>query len=369
MKGSSKNILIYYSNHLKSFDLTSLIFELQKYSANVYLLTTGDKGKLHKQLEEKNIQTFSIDFKKNKTYYIKQSKYLIRFIKKNKIDIVYSHTQINNFIASLSQLFSKSEFYMCRHHTDYVWNGKNKSAKLMDWLINRLSKNMVAISDKVYNQVVKVEGVSSEKVHQINLGYDFSLYPKVNQITSQKIKQTYKSDFLLLNIGRLIPLKRQRLLIEACSLLAKKDINFKLIILGEGSEKENLTLLIEELDLKEKVHLIGFKENALDFIDAADLIVHPSNSEASSTIGKECALIKTPIMACKTVGDFDSYLNEQNGYLIDLELTAAKLSTHIEKAFLDKKSLKSKGEMLHNEVINKFGIENVIPAYKELFNL
>ena len=52
---------------------------------------------------------------------------------------------------------------MTRHHSDYVYNGNNRMAKIFDKIINTLSKNIIAISDKVKDQMINVEGVSPNK--------------------------------------------------------------------------------------------------------------------------------------------------------------------------------------------------------------
>lgn len=364
---NKKTILIYYNSGLMSIDLLSLMIELQKVNYNVIFLTNSPKGALHNELENKGIATYSKTFEKNKLFYFKHIFYLARFIRKHKVDIVYSHIQINNFITSITQYISKASFYMCRHHSDYVWNGNVRSAKLMDKIINRFSKNIVAISDKVYQQLVDVENVSPKKVHRINLGYDFDLYASPNSSEANTIKSTYSSSTLLLNIGRLIPLKRQALLIEACSILIKKGVDLKLIILGEGTEYSKLDSLVKLHNLQENIFLLGYHTNVMDYIEAADLIIHPSESEASSTIGKEVGLAKKTIMACNNVGDFSTYMNTENSFLIEKKLTPLTLSSAIENAIKDKDLLIQKGKLLNQIIISSFDIKRIIKSYQNLF--
>jgi glycosyltransferase involved in cell wall biosynthesis len=350
-----------------SIDLLSLMIELQKTGYIISFLTNSKKGVLHQRLEEAGIKTYTTEFVKNNLFYLKHAKYLARFTKEHKVDIVYSHVQVSNFIATLAQNFSSSTFYMCRHHSDYVWNGKNKSAKLMDKFINRFAKNIVAISDRVYNQMVKVEKVKKYKIKRINLGYDFNLYPKPSLTEVTKIKKAFCTELLLLNIGRMIPLKRQIILIEACSILKKKGLNFKLIILGEGVLKNKIEKLIIQKNLLEHVYLTGYVDNVQDYILASDLIVHPSESEASSTIGKEVALLEKTLIACKEVGDFHIYINDDNGFLIPVKQTSKSLAIEIEESIKDKELLITKGKLLNEAVINNFSISNVVNSYKNLF--
>lgn len=367
MKQPNKNILIYYSSGLMSIDLLSLMIELKKVGYNLYFLTNSAKGSLHEELERNSIKTYTKEYNKNIFSYLKHATYLARFTKKHKIDIVYSHIQVNNFISTIAQYLSPSKFYMCRHHSDYVWNGKVRKAKIMDKVINRFSKNIVAISDKVYDQLIQVEGVAAEKVHQINLGYDFSLYPKPNLDSINKIKNELNCDFRILNIGRMIPLKRQLLLVKACEILIKKGINLKLVILGDGEERKKIESYVIEHNLAKSIILKGYVGNVIDYISASDIIVHPSESEASSTISKEVALENKTLIACEGVGDFDNYLNKFNGYLISKNQTSNSLANEIEFILKNKSLLNEKGVLLNKTIINKFSIDKVIPSYQKLF--
>ena len=367
MSLSNKRILIYYSSNKLSVDLLSLMIGLKSVGYDVSFLTSCPKGILHEKLENKGIKTNSIMYKKNILFFIKHILYLSRYTQKNKIDIVYSHIQVNNFIASIAQFFSKSTFYMCRHHSDYVWKGNIKKAKIMDRIINKLSKHVVAISDKVYSQLIDVEKVNKKKIIRINLGYDFDLYPKVDTLKVKTLKKKYKTDFLLLNIGRLIPLKRQGMLIESCNILKNEGYEFKLIILGEGTERNKLKTLIKEYQLEKYVFFEGYVTNPLDFISASDIVIHPSESEASSTIGKEAALTKTPIMACQEVGDFEDYLDNSLGYLINKKITKDKLASEIMNIYAQKNKLYQKGILFHDKIINKFDINNILKEYIKAF--
>jgi glycosyltransferase involved in cell wall biosynthesis len=60
-------------------------------------------------------------------------------------------------------------------------------------------------------------------------------------------------------------------------------------------------------------------------LSAADLIVHPSITEASSSLIKEAGLVNKPVIVCSGVGDFDQYIeHDKNGYLIKGDNEAAE---------------------------------------------
>src|SRR5690606_38335292 len=83
----------------------------------------------------------------------------------------------------------------------------------------------------------------------------------------------------IIGVGRLTKSKQVDVLIKGYknSELSKKGI--KLLILGDGAEKSNLSQLITDLNLTDFVELIGYKKNVFEFIKKAKTLVLTSKSE------------------------------------------------------------------------------------------
>ena len=78
---------------------------------------------------------------------------------------------------------------------------------------------------------------------------------------------------ILVGIGRLTKQKNFSLLINAFKEIEKKYNEYNLIILGSGEEKNKLINLIKLYNLKEKVHLIGYKDNVYKYLKSADCFI------------------------------------------------------------------------------------------------
>jgi glycosyltransferase involved in cell wall biosynthesis len=147
--------------------------------------------------------------------------------------------------------------------------------------------------------------------------------------TARKLENR-KSDFIHLNdnglftffsIGRLHKVKGFDFLIKACSLLGNKNINFRCYIAGEGEEKEELKLLINNLALDKKVILTGKLEDGdiNDLLCHVDCIVIPSLSESIPLVLSEGVNTHKPFIVTN-VGDM-GYLTEKYklGYVVEKE--------------------------------------------------
>src|SRR5690606_25216854 len=75
----------------------------------------------------------------------------------------------------------------------------------------------------------------------------------------------FKNQKYIVSAGRLIQLKGFDLLIKAFALIKVRHPDLKLIILGEGTERENLEALAKELGIMESVLLVGFQDNVYPY--------------------------------------------------------------------------------------------------------
>jgi len=102
--------------------------------------------------------------------------------------------------------------------------------------------------------------------------------------------------------GRLIKLKNLSRLIRA--LANVKNNNYKLIIFGQGPERENLASLIKELGLENKVEIKGrIEQNKLiNFIGGCRFFILPSITEISPNLALECLSLRKPIILTKEIG-------------------------------------------------------------------
>ncbi|MEL7552236.1 glycosyltransferase [Pseudomonas protegens] len=80
-------------------------------------------------------------------------------------------------------------------------------------------------------------------------------------------------------LGRLVPVKGHTYLLQAFAQLKDKYPKTQLAIIGAGREEANLRAEIERLGLQGRAHLLGFKENALQYVRAFDIWTMPSLAE------------------------------------------------------------------------------------------
>ena len=122
----------------------------------------------------------------------------------------------------------------------------------------------------------------------------------------------------ILDIGRLIPSKNHQMLIKTFSVFHKKYPQYKLLIFGEGSERDNLTNLITELALQDYVEIRGFSSTIYDELQKGGIYVSTSISEGLSNSLVEALAMGIPTVAtdCPVGGPRSCIRDGENGFLI-----------------------------------------------------
>ena len=137
-------------------------------------------------------------------------------------------------------------------------------------------------------------------------------------IKKSKIKYNIRlnnNQLHLINVGRLIDQKDQMTLLKAVNLI-KDKINFNLLIVGEGEEKNKLLNYVKKNNLSKKVKLIGYKNNPYNLIKRSDIFILTSSYEGLPNVLLETQVLKTYIISsnCPT-GPREILLNGKAGSL------------------------------------------------------
>ena len=114
--------------------------------------------------------------------------------------------------------------------------------------------------------------------------------------------------------------------------------------------------------------MLGFKTNFVDLMAAADVLVHPSLTEASNSAVKEMGMLEKAVIVCEGVGDFNDYIeNGVNGFLISTKDTEVHLEKIMREMYSNKHDLKKIGMNLRDTVHAKFDrSEKIFNMYLEL---
>ena len=177
---------------------------------------------------------------------------------------------------------------------------------LRNWSINS-AEIVITPSDHLKNFVSEL-GFSNE-ILKINNGVD---------ITDIKRTNVHKADINLLIISRLVIQKNINIVIEAMELLDNKNV--KLSIIGEGGEFNKLEGVIHELNLQNRVQLLGKIDNnkISQFLLTADIFIQASDYEGLPHSVLEAINNEVPILSTEVGGCKDLLNDGERGFIIPI---------------------------------------------------
>lgn len=124
--------------------------------------------------------------------------------------------------------------------------------------------------------------------------------------------------FLLCSVGKIEPVKGYDRLARVHKRLADAGIKNKVYILGNGSQKGEITAYLKQNHLEDSFIFLGYKTNPYKYVSKCDLFVCSSISEGFSTAVTESLIVGTPVCTVEVSG-MKEMLGDNNEYGIVTE--------------------------------------------------
>ncbi|MGN7861650.1 glycosyltransferase [Microbacterium sp. 22303] len=193
------------------------------------------------------------------------------------------------------------------HSTSYAL-----PTRVLGRLLNRYADLCIAVSPEVADSVTTI-GFRQKRV--ILAGVDRG---RMRQwiVANPHAVSTFRRELgmddsapLVVSVGNLYEDKRHKLLLESVASLPEK---VHVVIVGEGPARDALERQIDEMGMSSRVHLLGRRADAWQWMAVADVVAHPSAREGLPIALTEARVVGVPTVAFD-VGGVSSVLDESAG--------------------------------------------------------
>jgi 1,2-diacylglycerol 3-alpha-glucosyltransferase len=160
-------------------------------------------------------------------------------------------------------------------------------------------------------------------------GVDLTPFKTVIQPIDRAIFGFSTADIVSIYVGRLAPEKNLSFLIRAFFGVAMAFDRARLLVVGDGPDRENLEALVKHMNIGSKVFFTGMVEykDIPAYLAASDIFVTPSSSETFGLSTVEAMAAGIPVLGIDTVGTGDIIEDGITGFITidDLAVFTAKL--------------------------------------------
>ncbi|HQA27850.1 MAG TPA: glycosyltransferase family 4 protein [Brevefilum fermentans] len=242
-----------------------------------------------------------------------------------------------------------------RPYNDPVWN------KYLGELFER-ADGLHFVSEWLRDKALAL-GAPEEKSKVIYAGVDSDFFNP-----TQKIKIDIQRQIKIISTGRLVELKGYQYAFKAVKLLLDQGLDIHYSIIGEGTAREQLSRLANDLEIVKNVSFLGTKDKTelRGLLDSSDIYLQPSLTEALGGAVLEACSMALPVVASSVGGIPEIIQNEANGLLVPPKNPEA-LACAIKQLVENPPDAQEMAASARKTVENKFSIEQETKKWLELY--
>jgi sugar transferase (PEP-CTERM/EpsH1 system associated) len=249
-------------------------------------------------------------------------------------------------------------------------DGSNARHLRLKRLFRPLVTRYTAVSKDLARYLESGIDVPAWRVHQIYNGVDTSLF-RPSTYDSPSDSTMAERSFTIGTVGRLQPVKNQRLLVRAfgaaVSRAPRSMATARLIMVGEGPMRPALESAIAESSLQSRVQLVGARNDVPDVLREMDVFVLPSLAEGISNTILEAMATGLPVIATRVGGNSELIEDERTGALVETGDWSALADRLI--AYASDPTLRARhGRAARVRAEHEFSLDAMVRSYTALYD-
>lgn len=302
-------------------------------------------------------------------YVLALSSKLAEVVEKYDLDIVHVHYAIPHaYAAYMAKQMLKEKgvnlpIVTTLHGTDITLVGSHPVYKTaVEFSINN-SDVVTSVSESLKEDTLRLFNINKE-IDVIHNFIDFSKQKNVNDEDCKRETLAKSQEKIITHISNFRPVKR---VLDVVSVFyeIQKSIPSKLLMVGDGPDREKAEIFAKEMGIKKKILFMGKSDEVREILCFTDLFLLPSETESFGLAALEAMGAKTPVISTNTGGLSEVNIQGKTGFLSDVgDITdMAKNSISI---LQNEEKLKRFSENAY-EHAHKFSLENILPHYEDMY--
>lgn len=296
-----------------------------------------------------------------------------RFLKQQRIHLVNTHMFIATFYyAPVARLAGVSVVLETTHLMEKWRLGKGflrRNSFLIDRGFYTLLDKALAVSHACKRDLVRMKGISPDKVVVVQNGRDLANFHPDNTSRREGLRSSYgyaADDFVFGVFARLNHQKGHKYLLTAVKILKDRGIQAKVILVGDGELKDPLMAQCSELEIGDQIVFAGFQKDMPGFLSLVDVMVLPSLYEGLPLCVIEALAMEKPVIATAVDGTPEIVIPDKTGLLVEAEDTEG-LADAIAFALENREAMRQMGKNGRAFVLDHFSLQRQVNETETLY--
>ncbi|MDQ2920434.1 MAG: glycosyltransferase family 4 protein [Acidobacteriota bacterium] len=297
---------------------------------------------------------------------------LRKIVERNAPDIVLTHQVKSHLLMKLSRLWRQYP-WIAFHHGYTTTNRKMRA-------YNHFNRWSLPTADRVitvceaFARELAVAGVSRERIHVQHNSIRPDQAASAEEVEALKTRLgVAPAESIVVTVGRLSREKAHIDLLAAFKHLREinPEIESRLLIVGDGPERERLEAAAGSLGLSQLVVFTGELSDVQPYYAAAHLLVLPSHSEGSPYVLLEAMAAKVPIVATAVGGVPEMVENEESALLVpahDPRALAAAIARVLTDPELARKLTANASTLVATRYSPEAYLRSLLEIYREVIS-
>jgi glycosyltransferase involved in cell wall biosynthesis len=249
---------------------------------------------------------------------------LLRLLRRERIDVLHTHKFGSNVWGTVLGRLAGVPVLVAHEHS---WAGEE------GWLRHVLDRHVIAryatvfltVTDEDARRMVEIEGIAPAHIRVLR-----NAVASRPEAPSEAIRAEFGVDHgatVVGAVGRLSPVKRFDVLIEAAALLIVEHPDLRVVLIGDGEDEARLRALVAERGLTSVVRFTGSRTDVPEVLAALDIAVNCSDHEGSPLAVIEYMAAGLPVVATRVGGLPELVVDGESGFLVPPRDPVALAST------------------------------------------
>lgn len=244
---------------------------------------------------------------------------LRRVIRDRAIDVVHAHDYKTDLLTLLLSRFAG----VAALATVHGWTGHSVRERCayypLDKRVLARFPRLVAVSSQICQELVRY-GAEPPRITTLLNGIDHRAFQRnPGRVAQARMNLGIQNGDLVIGaVGRLEPQKRFDLLLDAFAAIVVRYPHARLLIVGDGSQRQVLQARMERLHLCEYCRLIGHLDDVAPAYHAFDLLVQSSEYEGTPNAVLEAMAFEVPVVATAAGGTAEIVRDGVDGRIVPI---------------------------------------------------